>query len=197
MKKTWTISWFNQHSRRLKQAVIAAQLLSIHKDERFFGFQPRMSHIGYARRPVGRGVLIHCTIQRLSTQLLSMHMIRFSVCCSLGALAWVMKTPPIIASSENGQRIMEPRSSILQDYRFKMMSLLEDLISSEKIALGMLQGPWLRLDIPKLIKDHDLFNMPNVCKKHVIYKDVDVIFANRITKQDSETSDAHDSMTQD
>jgi hypothetical protein len=48
----------------------------------------------------------------------------------------------------------------------------------------MLQGPFLRLDIPKFIKEHSLFDMPNVCKHNVLYTDVDVIFANRITQQD-------------
>ena len=49
---------------------------------------------------------------------------------------------------------------------------------------GPLQGPFLRLDIPKFVKEHSLFDMPNVCKHHVLYTDVDVIFANRITQQD-------------
>jgi hypothetical protein len=48
----------------------------------------------------------------------------------------------------------------------------------------MLQGPFLRLDIPKFVKEHSLFDMPNVCKHNVLYTDVDVIFANRITQQD-------------
>ena len=45
-------------------------------------------------------------------------------------------------------------------------------------------GTFLRLDIPKLIKEHSLFDMPNVCKDHVVYTDGDVIFANRISQQD-------------
>mmetsp|Transcript_3802 Transcript_3802/g.5817 ORF Transcript_3802/g.5817 Transcript_3802/m.5817 type:complete len:435 (+) Transcript_3802:62-1366(+) len=46
------------------------------------------------------------------------------------------------------------------------------------------QGPWLRMEIPRLIKEHRLFDMPNmnICKEHVLYTDVDVIFANKLTK---------------
>jgi hypothetical protein len=46
------------------------------------------------------------------------------------------------------------------------------------------QGPFLRLDIPKMIKEHGLLDLPNVCKSHVLYTDVDVIFANDITMRD-------------
>ena len=59
--------------------------------------------------------------------------------------------------------------------------LLEHVINNE---FGHLQGPFLRLDIPKFVKEHSLFDIPNVCKHHVLYTDVDVIFANRITQQD-------------
>jgi len=52
---------------------------------------------------------------------------------------------------------------------------------------SLLQGPFLRLDIPKFINDHNLFDMPNVCKNHVMYTDVDVIFANRFTQYDVQT----------
>jgi hypothetical protein len=54
----------------------------------------------------------------------------------------------------------------------------------QKKMFAHLQGPFLRLDIPKFVKEHGLFDMPNVCKHHVLYTDVDVIFANRITQQD-------------
>lgn len=46
------------------------------------------------------------------------------------------------------------------------------------------QGPFLRLDIPKFVEEHGLLDMPNVCKKHILYTDVDVIFANTITQRD-------------
>ena len=48
------------------------------------------------------------------------------------------------------------------------------------------QGPFLRLDIPKMIKEHGLLDLPNVCKRHVLYTDVDVMFANDITMRDIE-----------
>lgn len=47
------------------------------------------------------------------------------------------------------------------------------------------QGPWLRLEIPRLIKEHNLFNKKeNICKDHILYTDSDVIFPNEITKFD-------------
>lgn len=47
------------------------------------------------------------------------------------------------------------------------------------------QGPWLRLEIPRLIKEYELLDKkPNICKEHVIYTDSDVIFANKISKAD-------------
>ena len=46
------------------------------------------------------------------------------------------------------------------------------------------QAPFLRMDIPKFIKENNLFDLSNVCKSHVLYTDADVIFANRITKDD-------------
>jgi hypothetical protein len=42
------------------------------------------------------------------------------------------------------------------------------------------QGPYLRLDIPKLIPKHHLFDLPGVCDRHVLYTDADVIFSNKI-----------------
>ena len=47
-----------------------------------------------------------------------------------------------------------------------------------------LQGPFIRLDIPQFIKEHNLFDIPGVCKNHVFYTDPDVIFANNITQLD-------------
>jgi hypothetical protein len=66
------------------------------------------------------------------------------------------------------------------------LSFQDDVNShlSEHLRFEMLQGPFLRLDIPKFVKEHSLFEMPNLCKHHVLYTDVDVIFANRITQQD-------------
>ena len=45
---------------------------------------------------------------------------------------------------------------------------------------NMQQGPLLRLDIPTFVKDNALMDIPNVCQDHVLYTDVDVVFANRI-----------------
>ena len=38
------------------------------------------------------------------------------------------------------------------------------------------QGPFMRLDMPKLIEELSLFESPNVGKNHVLYTDTDVIF---------------------
>ena len=46
------------------------------------------------------------------------------------------------------------------------------------------QGPWLRLEIPRLIEENGLFDMPNVCKRYALYTDSDVIFANKISRAD-------------
>ena len=48
----------------------------------------------------------------------------------------------------------------------------------------MRQGPFLRIDIPTFINEHGLLDMLNVCQEHVLYTDVDVVFANKITKKD-------------
>mmetsp|Transcript_25527 Transcript_25527/g.39243 ORF Transcript_25527/g.39243 Transcript_25527/m.39243 type:complete len:444 (-) Transcript_25527:314-1645(-) len=45
-------------------------------------------------------------------------------------------------------------------------------------------GPFLRMDIPKYVKEHNLFNMSNVCQDHVLYTDVDVAFPSKITQKD-------------
>eukprot|EP00560_Eucampia_antarctica_P008868 CAMPEP_0197822968 /NCGR_PEP_ID=MMETSP1437-20131217/284_1 /TAXON_ID=49252 ORGANISM="Eucampia antarctica, Strain CCMP1452" /NCGR_SAMPLE_ID=MMETSP1437 /ASSEMBLY_ACC=CAM_ASM_001096 /LENGTH=428 /DNA_ID=CAMNT_0043421881 /DNA_START=169 /DNA_END=1452 /DNA_ORIENTATION=- len=45
-------------------------------------------------------------------------------------------------------------------------------------------GPFLRIDIPKFVKEHNLFDMPNVCQDHVLYTDVDIVFPNKMTQKD-------------
>jgi len=45
-------------------------------------------------------------------------------------------------------------------------------------------GPYLRMDIPRIIQQANLFDLPNVCPRHVMYTDSDVLFANRITIED-------------
>ena len=46
------------------------------------------------------------------------------------------------------------------------------------------QGPWLRLEIPRLIEEHNLTDVPNVCKRHALYTDSDVVFPNKIDRGD-------------
>jgi len=59
---------------------------------------------------------------------------------------------------------------------------LSNLFSSK--TFSHLQGPFLRLDIPKFIKEHSLLDQPNICTDHVLYTDVDVIFSARFTDKD-------------
>ena len=54
------------------------------------------------------------------------------------------------------------------------------------VPINSLQGPFLRLDIPKYIKENDLFSLQNACKDYVLCIDVDVIFTNRFTQQDAQ-----------
>lgn len=46
------------------------------------------------------------------------------------------------------------------------------------------QGPWLRIEIPRLIEENGLIDMPNICKHHALYTDSDVIFPNKIDRAD-------------
>ena len=62
------------------------------------------------------------------------------------------------------------------------LSFQEDIPNTNNLAHQ--QGPFLRLDIPTFIREHDLMDMPGVCQNHVLYTDVDVVFANRITQTD-------------
>ena len=50
------------------------------------------------------------------------------------------------------------------------------------------QCPWLRAanGNSSVDKKAGLFDMPNICKEHVLYTDVDVIFANKMTKANIE-----------
>ena len=59
---------------------------------------------------------------------------------------------------------------------------MSDLFSSK--TFSHLQGPVLRLDIPKIIKEHSLLDQPNICTDHVLYTDVDIIFSAPFTDKD-------------
>jgi len=82
---------------------------------------------------------------------------------------------------ERGVKVIySPRLSFQEDVDRGRPKLLKDHV------FQYLQGPYLRLDIPKFIRDHNLFGIPNVCKDHVLYTDADVIFSNKFTQQDLE-----------
>ena len=45
-------------------------------------------------------------------------------------------------------------------------------------------GPYMRIDIPWIVKKYKLFDLPNICPRHILYTDSDVMFVNKITHQD-------------
>lgn len=48
-----------------------------------------------------------------------------------------------------------------------------------------IQGAFLRLEIPRIVKEHNLMNsMPDICQQYVLYTDVDVLFPNKLTHDD-------------
>jgi len=60
-----------------------------------------------------------------------------------------------------------------------------DVVYHDQDHLGHRQGPWLRLEIPRLVEENSLLDIaPKICKNHVLYTDSDVIFANKISKAD-------------
>lgn len=45
-------------------------------------------------------------------------------------------------------------------------------------------GQYMRLDIPAIVKQHNLINYPGVCQRHVLYTDCDILFASPIRHSD-------------
>jgi hypothetical protein len=45
-------------------------------------------------------------------------------------------------------------------------------------------SPFMRFNVPDLIAKHNLFGLSGVCQRHVLWTDVDVLFANPITHSD-------------
>ncbi|CAJ1932346.1 unnamed protein product [Cylindrotheca closterium] len=45
-------------------------------------------------------------------------------------------------------------------------------------------GPFLRIDVPKIVREHKLMDLPGICDRHVLYTDSDVAFVNKITQSD-------------
>ena len=50
----------------------------------------------------------------------------------------------------------------------------------------MSMGPFMRLDIPRVIHQYNLFDEPGICKRYILYTDSDTIFPNTITRMDVE-----------
>ena len=68
------------------------------------------------------------------------------------------------------------------------LSFQEDVDNGKGLPFAFTrQGPFLRIDIPKFIKEYNLLDMPNVCKDHVLYTDTDVVFTNPFTHKDVQT----------
>lgn len=60
-----------------------------------------------------------------------------------------------------------------------------DVVYHDQGNLGHRQGPWLRLEIPRLVEKYSLLDIaPKICKNHILYTDSNVIFANKISKAD-------------
>ncbi|CAB9504725.1 O-methyltransferase [Seminavis robusta] len=58
--------------------------------------------------------------------------------------------------------------------------LAGDLVGKEHTI-----GPYLRMDIPRIIRQYDLFRRANnICPRHVLYTDSDVLFVNPISVED-------------
>lgn len=49
---------------------------------------------------------------------------------------------------------------------------------------GLLQGPFLRLDIPNIVSKHGLFDLPGICPQYALWTDADIIFSSRIGRED-------------
>jgi hypothetical protein len=49
---------------------------------------------------------------------------------------------------------------------------------------GGILGAFIRLDIPSIIEEHHLFDLPNICQPEVLYTDSDVYFINRVDTED-------------
>ena len=63
----------------------------------------------------------------------------------------------------------------------------QDLINSKlkgEPGIDTHIGQFLRIDIPKYVADHKLFDLPGVCDRYALYTDSDVAFVNRIRQGD-------------
>ena len=89
------------------------------------------------------------------------------------------------AEQKGAKVIYSPKLSFQEDVDHGLSNLFAKKLEP-RYYHARLQGPFLRLDIPKLMKEHNLFGLPNVCKNHVIYTDADVIFANKINKDETQ-----------
>jgi hypothetical protein len=45
-------------------------------------------------------------------------------------------------------------------------------------------GPYLRMDIPQIVRANHLFDIANICSQYVLYTDSDILFASEITHSD-------------
>jgi lipopolysaccharide biosynthesis glycosyltransferase len=82
------------------------------------------------------------------------------------------------AQDRGARVIVVPRLSFQDDVDLRGYKLpMERFFQSS-------MGPFMRLDIPNVIHQHNLFDEPGICQQHVLYTDSDVIFASRITLDD-------------
>eukprot|EP00526_Cylindrotheca_closterium_P014703 CAMPEP_0113627302 /NCGR_PEP_ID=MMETSP0017_2-20120614/14133_1 /TAXON_ID=2856 /ORGANISM="Cylindrotheca closterium" /LENGTH=283 /DNA_ID=CAMNT_0000537539 /DNA_START=231 /DNA_END=1079 /DNA_ORIENTATION=- /assembly_acc=CAM_ASM_000147 len=85
--------------------------------------------------------------------------------------------PPIVDLAASKGAIVV----IVDELSFQQV-ISSHLARNESFKLSM--GPYLRLEIPALIKRHRLTSDHGICKEHVLYTDSDVMFVNTIHPAD-------------
>jgi len=90
----------------------------------------------------------------------------------------ITSTPPLL--NKFGEWAKEKGAKVVIVPRLSFQDSIDKIYPNMKPELR--QGPWLRLEIPHLVRQHALINS-NICKRHVLYTDVDVLFANTLRKK--------------
>lgn len=52
-------------------------------------------------------------------------------------------------------------------------------------------GPYMRMDIPGIVEQHRLFDLPGICPRHVLYTDADSLFVNPVGHADMDALKAY------
>ena len=59
------------------------------------------------------------------------------------------------------------------------------------VSIDHQMGPYMRLDIPGIIEQHKLFDLPGICPHHVLYTDADCLFVNPVEHADMDALKAY------